>query len=111
MTEIEVAGLEVFGRHGVNDDERERGQMFLFDVWLSTTRPATDDIVSTVDYREVRRIVEDVSDAQQYQLLESLAGAVADTIYGELRPERVRVRVRKPGVTWAVYTAATVERP
>jgi dihydroneopterin aldolase len=111
MTEIEVAGLEVFGRHGVNADERQRGQTFVFDVWLTVEPPATDDIEATLDYREVRRIVQDVSDAHQFKLLESLAGAVADALYGELRPEQVRVRVRKPGVTWAVYTAATANRP
>ena len=111
MTEIELSGIEVFGHHGVEEAERARGQMFVFDVWLTLAPPATDDIESTLDYREVRRIVQDVSDAQQYRLLESLAGAVADTVYGDLRPERVRVRVRKPGVQWALYTAAAVERP
>jgi glycerophosphoryl diester phosphodiesterase len=43
--------------------------------------------------------------------LESLAAAVADRIHADLQPQRVRVRVRKQGVTWAVYTAVTVERP
>ena len=31
---VEVHGLELFGRHGVNDDERRDGQTFLFDVTL-----------------------------------------------------------------------------
>ena len=111
MTQIEVCGIEVFGRHGVNEQERERGQMFFFDVWLDVPHPANDDIDATLDYREVRRIVDDVATARQYALLESLAAAVADAIATQLAPERVRVRVRKPGVTWALHTSATVERP
>jgi dihydroneopterin aldolase len=31
---VEVRGLRVFGRHGVHEEERERGQDFLFDVEL-----------------------------------------------------------------------------
>ena len=33
---VEVHGLEVFGRHGVNDDERRDGQPFLVDVTLGS---------------------------------------------------------------------------
>ena len=32
MTTIELAGLEVFGHHGVNEDERWDGQRFLYDL-------------------------------------------------------------------------------
>ena len=111
MTEIELAGIEVFGRHGVNEDERTHGQTFLFDVWLTVPQPREDDIAATLDYREVRRIVGEVSDGAQYRLLETLAAAVADAIATQLAPERVRVRVRKPGIAWAAHTAVTVERP
>jgi dihydroneopterin aldolase len=36
---VEVHGLELFGRHGVNDDERRNGQTFLFDVTLEIAEP------------------------------------------------------------------------
>ena len=111
MTEIEVAGVEIFGRHGVEDDERVRGQIFVLDVWFTVPQPQSDDISATVDYREIRRVAQEVSDAHQYQLLETFAAAVADAILEQLRPERVRVKVRKHRVQWALHTAATVERP
>ena len=111
MTEIEVAGFEIFGRHGVEDDERVRGQIFVLDVWLTVPHPQSDDISATADYREVRRLAQEVSDANQFQLLETFAAAVAEAIVQQLRPERVRVRVRKHRVQWALHTAATVERP
>jgi dihydroneopterin aldolase len=108
---VEVHGLELFGRHGVNDDERRDGQSFLFDVTLEIKEPKEDSIDATVDYRRVRDIVTAVSDADSYRLLETLAAAAADALLAELHPERVRVRVRKPGIAWAEWTGVTCERP
>jgi dihydroneopterin aldolase len=64
-----------------------------------------------VDYRRVRDLVKAVSDAESYRLLETLAAATADALLAELQPESVRVRVRKPGITWAEWTGVTCERP
>ena len=108
---VEVHGLELFGRHGANDDERREGQTFLFDVRLEIPEPTADSLDATIDYRVVRDIVRRVSDGESYVLLESLAAATADAISGELAARRVRVRVRKPGIAWAEWTGVTCERP
>jgi dihydroneopterin aldolase len=108
---VEVHGLELFGRHGVNDDERRDGQSFLFDVTIQIAEPKEDSIDATVDYRRVRDIVKAVSDTESYRLLETLAAAAADALLTELRPELVRVRVRKPGIAWAEWAGVTCERP
>ena len=107
---VEIHGLEVFGRHGVNEEERRTGQTFLFDVELVAAEPEQDEIHAAVDYRAVRDVVRAVSDAEVYSLLESLAAAVADAVVSALPVASARVRVRKPGVAWAEWTAATVER-
>jgi dihydroneopterin aldolase len=109
---VEVHGLDVFGRHGVDEDERRDGQRFLYDVEFDVADAVLSDrIEDAVDYRDVVAIVERVSGARQFQLLEALAGAVADAVAAELPVERVRVRVRKPDVRLPVeHTAATVER-
>jgi dihydroneopterin aldolase len=108
---VDVHGLELFGRHGVNDVERREGQTFLFDVTLEVNEPKEDAIEATVDYRRVRDIVQSVSDAESYRLLETLAAAVADALTAGLPVKRVRVSVRKPGVAWAEWTGVTCERP
>jgi 7,8-dihydroneopterin aldolase/epimerase/oxygenase len=108
---IEVQGLELFGRHGVNDDERRDGQKFLFDVTLEIAEPKEDSIDATVDYRQVRDIVTRVNDDENYRLLETLAAAAADALRAELPVLKVRVTVRKPGVAWAEWTGVTCERP
>jgi 7,8-dihydroneopterin aldolase/epimerase/oxygenase len=108
---VEVHGLELFGRHGVNENERRDGQTFLVDVTLEIAEPKEDAIEATIDYRLVRDIVRGVNDAESYRLLETLAAAVADALNAELRVKRVRVTVRKPGIAWAEWTGVTCERP
>ena len=109
---VEVQGLEVFGHHGVGEDERRDGQRFLFDVDYDVGEGVfSDRIEDAVDYRDVVAVVERVSGERQCRLLEALAAAAADAIAAELPVERVRVRVRKPDARLPVeHTAAIVER-
>lgn len=105
----------MFGRHGVHEEERERGQDFLFDVELEVGERGTSDrIEEAVDYVEIARVVQAVSEGEQFNLLEALASAVADELERRFAPERVRVRVRKPEVRPAGLegtVAATITRP
>jgi 7,8-dihydroneopterin aldolase/epimerase/oxygenase len=113
MIVVELEALEVFGRHGVLDEERQDGQAFFYDVRLEVGDAALSDrIEDAVDYRLVADCVRDVSDGRQFNLLEALAAAVADAIAERFDVERVRVRVRKPGPAGvpAASAAATVER-
>jgi dihydroneopterin aldolase len=107
---VEIHGLEVFGRHGVNEDERREGQQFLVDVTLEVPEPAEDSIEATVDYRAVRDAVRELTDVRSYRLLESLARAAAEAIVARFAVDAATVRVRKPGIAWADWTAATASR-
>jgi 7,8-dihydroneopterin aldolase/epimerase/oxygenase len=93
---IEIAGITLHGRHGVLDDERRDGQPFVFAVSLELTEPLEDDIDATVDYRDVVACVREVSDGRAFQLLETLAAAVADELMRRFRLAGVKVRVGKP---------------
>ena len=110
---LELVGLEVFGHHGVEEDERRTGQRFLFDLWLDVPPASLSDrIEEAVDYREVAACVREVSAARDFRLLEALAFAVAEAVAVRFAVERARVRVRKPDVRLAVpieYSAATAE--
>jgi len=108
---VEVHGLELFGQHGVGDDERRDGQTFLVDVTLDIAEPKEDEIEATIDYRSVRDIVRGINDSESYRLLETFATKIADALNTELRVQRVRVSVRKPGIAWAEWTGVTCERP
>ena len=108
---VEIYGVEVFGHHGVGEQERRQGQTFLVDVTLEIPEPRVDVLTGTIDYRRVRDIIRAVNDSGSFQLLETFTCAIADSVHEELLPEHVRVRVRKPGIAWAEWTAAIVERP
>jgi len=110
---VELEGLEVFGRHGVEEEERREGQMFFYDVRFEVSDAALSDrIEDAVDYRLVADCVREISEGRDFNLIEALAAAVADALLARFEVELVRVRVRKPhpaGVP-AAYSAATVER-
>ena len=114
MIAVELHGLEIEGRHGVEEEERARPQRFVYDLWLEVPDDALSDrIEDTVDYREVVAAVRAVSDGRQFALLEALAAAVADELLARFALEAARVRVRKPDVKLEApveWTAATVER-
>lgn len=113
---IELAGLELFGHHGVLAEEREHGQRFIVDVWLEvsdTTAGTTDLIEDAVDYRLVVACVREVSDGRAYNLLEAFATALVETLLERFPLEKARVRVRKPDVRLNLpveYSAVEVER-
>jgi len=110
---VELRGLELPGRHGVLEWERETEQPFVYDVELELPEPKSDELGETVDYREVVALVREVAGGRQFQLLESIAAAVADTLLARFPAGSVRVRVRKPEVEPGApveFAAASVRR-
>lgn len=112
---VELAGIEVHGRHGALDWEREQGQRFLFDVELDVGEAGSSDrLEDAVDYRDVVACVREVSDAKAYTLLEGLATALAEELAARFAVDRVAVRVRKPDVVLdppVEYAAVLASRP
>ena len=113
---VELRGLEVFGYHGVEEEERRLGQPFLFDVELEVgDRGASDRLGDAVDYTRVARAIRELSGEQRFDLLEALATQTADLLMERFSPQSLRLRVRKPQVRPAgltvEYSAVTVVRP
>ena len=110
---VELHGLEVFGHHGVLAEEKRDGQTFVVDVELEVDEPAADRIEDAVDYRVVADHRRGGLRRSPFQLIETLAGGVADALVERLPARRVRVRVRKPrpGGHPGEWSAATAERP
>jgi len=115
MTTIELYGLTLHGYHGVLEEERSVGQTFLFDLWLDLAAPPAADLIEgAVDYRLIAAAVREVSDRTRFQLLESLAAAVAEELLVRFPLTHARVRVRKPEVQLdprVEFSAVTVVRP
>jgi len=115
MTVVEIQGLELRGRHGALQEEREAGQRFLFDVRVDVGEAGRSDrLADAVDYRAVVAVVREVSDGRRFTLLEALAQAVAEELMSRFPLQAVSVRVRKPDVRLEApveWTAASVELP
>jgi dihydroneopterin aldolase len=96
---IEISDLRVVGTHGVLPEERERAQPFSLDIaaWLDTAAAQrSDDLADTVDYGQLARTAAEVVAGRSFQLLEALAGQLADALLGsDPRLEAVEVVVRK----------------
>ena len=93
---LELSGIELRGFHGVLEGERRDGQRFRFDVVVETAEPAEDDIDAAVDYRDLVACVREISDGTHFQLLETLAAAVADELMRRFPVSSARVSVGKP---------------
>lgn len=111
---IRLTGLTVRGFHGVFDFEKRDGQDFVVDVALrgDLSGPAeTDDLADTIDYGTLADDLAAIVAGKPYDLIEALAGALADRCLESCA--EVEVTVRKPQAAIAhAFTdvAVTVRR-
>lgn len=94
---ITITGLTATGHHGVFPEERRDGQTFVCDVELLLPLDTTsDDLSTTVNYAMVADEVVDVITGEACDLIETVAGRIADRCLS-LSPEaEVVVTVHKP---------------
>ena len=97
---IEIAGLVLFARHGLNEAEKQLGQRFILDITMDADLAAatkSDRITDTVDYGEVTAIAEAAFRDKHFYLIEASAAHVAGAILAHFaKVHAVTVRVRKP---------------
>ncbi|MDD2554062.1 MAG: dihydroneopterin aldolase [Desulfotomaculaceae bacterium] len=99
MDKIILEGMEFFGYHGAQLEERTLGQRFILDVELFLDlRPAgsSDDLDRTINYALVFDRVQSIVCGRSYQLIEALAEAVAKELLEQFPADQVKVRVKKP---------------
>ncbi len=97
---IELRGLRVRGHHGVFDHERRDGQEFVIDitVWLDLdVAAASDDLADTLDYGVLAQRAADIVAGPPRQLIETVAGEIADGVMVDERVHAAEVVVHKPG--------------
>jgi len=99
--ELAVLGVECWGHHGVFEFERREGQTFVIDLVLgldTTPAAASDDLHDTVDYGSLVADVKAAVERDPVDLIETLAGRVADVCLRDHRVEWARVTIHKPDV-------------
>jgi dihydroneopterin aldolase len=96
---ITLTGLRVRGYHGVFEHEKRDGQDFLIDVtvWMDlTAAAASDDLTQTMHYGELAERVAAIVAGDPRDLIETVAGDIADEVLMDERVREVEVTVHKP---------------
>lgn len=96
---IILAGIQLYGYHGANPEEKALGQAYVVDleVELDLSRAcASDCLEDTVSYTQLFRAVQEVLEGESRDLLEGLAQAIARKVLDQFPVDAVRVRLKKP---------------
>ena len=98
MDKIILKGLRFHGYHGVAESERHIGQKYEIDAELTRDLSAageTDDLVHTIDYAQVVKLMIEIGTKRSFQLIEALAETIASAILDRFPVQEVRMTVKK----------------
>ncbi|PKW13858.1 dihydroneopterin aldolase [Saccharopolyspora spinosa] len=96
---ITLTGLKVRGNHGVFDHEKRDGQDFFVDitVWIDLGDAATsDDLAKTLHYGELAERAAAIVAGPPKDLIEAVAGEIADDVMSDERVHAAEVTIHKP---------------
>jgi dihydroneopterin aldolase len=109
-----LTGIRTSGHHGANPGEKDQAQDFVVDLDVEVEVTA-DQIGGTSDYRQVIRTARETVERERFDLLESIADAVAEAVAARPGVIRATAVVHKPAAARSndvegVAAAATAER-
>ena len=90
-----LSGIRADGRHGARAGEKDEPQPFVVDLDLEVD-VGEDRIDGTADYRGIVGAVRSVVEERSFDLIESMAAAIADVLVARDRVTRATVVVHKP---------------
>ena len=100
MDKILIRDLKIFAYHGVNPEEKEDGQNFVFDIdaFVDISVPCmSDNVEDTVSYAKIIKQTVRVFTAQNDDLLERAAQRVADSLFENFdKIQALRIVLKKP---------------
>lgn len=108
---IILEGIQLSSIIGVNEWERRSPKQLVLDLSLAVHTEAaaqTDDLSETLDYSAVMAQVVQFAKESEFQLLEALAGGIADMVLEQYDIPWVRLKLIKPGVMAGVKQVVLV---
>lgn len=108
-----LTGIRASGHHGANPGEKDAAQEFVVDLDVEV-EVTGDRVGGTADYRALIRTARETVERESFDLLESIADAVAREIASRDGVVRATAIVHKPAAAGSndvqgVAAAATVE--
>jgi len=102
MDKIIIEDLEVYAYHGVAQEEKKLGQMFVVSLQISAdleTAALSGNLDASINYSKACNIVKDILQAESYDLIETAALKVIEGIFHKFNHAQVvKVLLKKP---WA----------
>lgn len=95
---IYIRDMVISGRHGIHDHEKKSPQRFKVSVELTLSdgkAGVTDNLTDTVDWSRARDEIIKIVEGNSYDLVERLAGEIADRLLEEQRVAGVMVVIDK----------------
>ena len=113
-TRLFLTGITAEGHHGAKPGEKDLAQDFVVDLDVEV-EVGGDELSATADYRELIRAARSTVEERSFDLLESIAQAVAAAVLEHEGVTRVSAVVHKPAAARSngvegVAAAATLER-
>ena len=108
-----LSGIRAEGHHGARPGEKDAAQPFVVDLDLEV-EVIRDDIDATADYRGISDAARSVIEDGSFDLIESMAAAIADVCIAFDPIVRATVVVHKPNAATRLEidgVAAAVTRP
>jgi dihydroneopterin aldolase len=107
-----LSGIAAEGRHGARPGEQDEPQPFVVDLDLEV-EVGEDTIEGTADYRGITEAVRAVVEGERFDLIETMARAIAERVAGIARVRSATAVVHKPNAAGrlgidGVAAAATV---
>jgi dihydroneopterin aldolase len=99
LDRITLTGLRASAFHGVFDEERRTGQVFIIDVAVFLdlrAAAASDDLDQTIHYGVLAEQVVEAVENDPVDLIETVAERVANVVLTHPAAQRVTVTVHKP---------------
>ena len=100
--DINITGIEAFGKHGIYEIEKNNQQRFLIDIFLTIDNLKDDNIINTINYEDLVDDSISLVQTESFDLIETLSKKIAEHIikkYSNLRFSNlkyIKITVHKP---------------
>lgn len=101
MDRLTLKGMKFYSHSGIHSFEKDVGQLFEIDLdcYLDMSQASeTDRLSDTINYPKLFQTVKEIMEASSYNLMERLAGEIAEKVLRDFPVKQIKVRCRKPRV-------------